>query len=370
MRLCRVSSGFETDESADAHGPVAPVADVVAEPGLGDAEVADRGGRSTVPLVRLDTRLEVPCDVSTGLLGVCDAPAKADDRSVDQTEIRELMARQAEVRGDWERLEEYGRTIPRLWRQTMYEGPDLVALLTDPEPHRAELIALVEHPERLTVRRTPYSLERLLAIGEEVFAVVGQDSGRWTQAGPSTETYTVTLRSDQSALAEELQERFGSVVEITLGQHPFPLAGAAPTSTAAAPASTIDLPTAELRIELDRSSIAPGDTVRGRVRIRNTSTTERLRFETGSPAVGVTLHPDGTRAGGFTGAIAGVGRLIDLAPGASDTLGFVAGSDAIDPTRGAALPPGHYLLVVPVTVYGDRRKDVVVTPPIDLLIAG
>lgn len=287
---------------------------------------------------------------------------------MDQAEIRELMARQAELHHDWERLEEYGRTIPHLWRDARYEGPDLVALLTDPEPHRAELFALVEHPDRLSVRPTPYSLQELRAVGEEVFAIVGHDSGRWSQAGPSTETYAITLRSNESALAAELHEQFGSVLEITLGQHRFPLAQKAPTRVGPPTASTIDLPTAELRIEPDHSTVKPGHTISARVRIRNTSTTERLRFETGSPAVGVTLRVDGTQAGGFNGAIAGVGRLVDLAPGASDTLGFIAGTDAIDPTHGAALPPGRYLLVVPVTIYGAGRKDVLVTPPIDLLI--
>lgn len=37
---------------------------------------------------------------------------------------------------------------------------------------------------------------------------------------------------------------------------------------------------------------------------------------------------------------------MQLAPGAEETVLFMSGSDTFNPTRGAVLPPGDYLVVV------------------------
>lgn len=278
------------------------------------------------------------------------------------------MAAQAEVRDDWEKLEAYGAAVPEVWLQAIFDGPNLVALLTDPDAHRDRLVALVEHPDRLTVKSAPYSQREIRQISDDVFAMVGRDSGRWSSAGPTLGGLQISLRANETALAETLHLRFGDALEIKLGPHPFPLPTAFLTLPRPAPTSTIDLPNVALRAELDHATLKPGHHILGRVHIRNTSATERLRLETGSPAIGVTLHLDGTRAGGFNGAVAGIGRTIDLAPGDEGSIGFIAGRDTIDPIQGATLPPGRYQLVVPIVIYTEGRRDLLVTPPTEVTL--
>lgn len=142
---------------------------------------------------------------------------------------------------------------------------------------------------------------------------------------------------------------------------------AASSSGIPGPTSTIDIPDLALTVELTEPGYEAGATFHGRVRIQNTSRTDRLRFDIGRK-VAATLHPDGTRAGGFSGAIAGLETTIDLAPETDTTISFVAGSSHSSPTGTAALPAGRYLLVVPLQIYLDNRSETVVTPPVVLVL--
>jgi hypothetical protein len=128
-----------------------------------------------------------------------------------------------------------------------------------------------------------------------------------------------------------------------------------------------DLPDVALSVELDEPTQVPGQPFVGRVRVRNTSSTTRIRFDVGN-AIGSTLHLDGTPAGGFRGAIAGVERRIDLAPREESTLRFIAGSEPADEPPGTALPAGRYRLVVRLRIYVEGCAYLLTTTPVDLLL--
>jgi hypothetical protein len=168
---------------------------------------------------------------------------------VDQSEVEALVARQSEFLDDWERLEAYGRTIPEVWREAQFDGRNLVAYLTDPDTHRARLLDLVQYSDRLTVRRAPYSRQALKRIEDEVFEAIGRDSGLWKAVGPALDHVEITLRADQSALAERLHAQFGDVLQITLGQHRFPLPRSEPSLPRPAPAPTVEIPDLTLTIQ-------------------------------------------------------------------------------------------------------------------------
>jgi hypothetical protein len=127
------------------------------------------------------------------------------------------------------------------------------------------------------------------------------------------------------------------------------------------------VPDLTLDVQLAQKSFKSGDMISGRVHFTNTSATDRLYLAIGN-RLAVTLFPDGRLAGGFSGALAGLEGVVDLAPQGKTSVVFIGGRTAIDHTDGAQLPAGRYLLVIPLQVYGDGRSDVLITPSVELTL--
>lgn len=66
----------------------------------------------------------------------------------------------------------------------------------------------------------------------------------------------------------------------------------------------------------------------------------------GHPLVGSLLNASHEAVGGFTGAIAGTGLTVDLAPGQSASIRVIFGTASTREELGYALPPGTYWLKV------------------------
>ena len=278
-------------------------------------------------------------------------------------DIKALMAAQHELRPDVDILEAFGETIPDIWTGVRFVGHTLVALVTEPDACRDELLRIVAHPDQIEVREAQHSRAFLDDVYREALELVGQASHRCKSHGPGLERAHIALNADEDALAATLYDRFGDALEIRLGRHLFPLSSAS-VALPPSPAASIVIPGLRLVAELERDSWRSGDTIRGHLRMTNASADDTITFDTGEPMTGVLLDLDGTPVGGYTGAIAGVGRRVHLNPGDQATLGFISGADTFDPHGGAVLPAGRYLLVVSLDVGAGTQPGVLVSPPV------
>ena len=66
--------------------------------------------------------------------------------------------------------------------------------------------------------------------------------------------------------------------------------------------------------------------------------------------------------GGYSGWIAGTGRVIDLAPGESASVGIIFGTASTREDLGYVLPPGRYWLRVQMRLHHGPGAPLTVTP--------
>jgi hypothetical protein len=210
------------------------------------------------------------------------------------------------------------------------------------DAHCAALQELVAHPERLEVIRLRYTVEDLQRIRNEIQSQM-TPGGPIEGLGESMGHVHVQLRAEGEPVAAELWARYGDALRLRVGTAPYPPSDS-PTAALACDLGAIDeWPRGvSARLDLEDDLIASGKHGKGTVTIVNESD-ERFREELGQPEVGWVFEQGGTTpVGAFTGAIAGEGRSIDLAPGEQDSLTMVFGTAACDPSQGYALPPGIY----------------------------
>jgi hypothetical protein len=208
--------------------------------------------------------------------------------------------------------------------------------------HRAALNTQVNDPTRLLVCQSRHSTAELNAVAAELQArIQGSDAVRTSSVGP--DIVHIELRADQHVLANDLLTRYGGLVEIRLGQLPYPDPASAGRS---ASCPTIpDGPTDYhgLRATLSQPAPVPaGADSGGTVTITNTGTTPQ-QLTTGSPLVAAVTRPGSLDVIGIYDApIAGVGILRTVQPGESVTIPYLIGTASCDPTLGYSLPPGTY----------------------------
>lgn len=283
------------------------------------------------------------------------------------------MDRQEELFGDAERITEYGQRHAESYTGMRYEGVRLVALFTDPDAHRDAIAALIEHPDRVDLRTAPYSRTTLDAAYAYVRDALERERGAWTSYGPGLAAVPVNLRGGYDTLAADLFARFGDKLSITIGGHTYPLSHAAPRPARRLPESTVSLPHARFDVAPDADEYRIPSVIRGKVRITNVGSGERLRFYTGATLIGCLCDDSGYVVGVYHGEHVLVGALVDLAVGESCELDFVAGMDSVDPAVGTVVPPGTYSLVLVIDMAADRQRfrderQSFVTPPVRIVL--
>jgi hypothetical protein len=94
----------------------------------------------------------------------------------------------------------------------------VLAVTTDPVPHRAALASRVEHADRLDVVQVRFAHAELREVQR---TIEGEQAGDDTVAGvaidPAQNAVVVTLRAENALYADELRLRFGARVRIELG---------------------------------------------------------------------------------------------------------------------------------------------------------
>jgi hypothetical protein len=184
--------------------------------------------------------------------------------------------------------------------------------------------------------------------------------------------YQITLTPSAAAVAEDLHERFGEAVVLTVGCLPYP-PGRQPDRPVA---RLTPQPPGELlnplgvRAELDGpATVRSGQTLCHGLLVRNL-TSRQLMIATNGQVTAVVVDPR-TRnvVGGFGGAQTLVGVTFQVAPGATERIPLLIGTASFKPDLGYTLPPGSWGIQVPLTLQRDlRTREPRLTPVLPLTI--
>ena len=163
----------------------------------------------------------------------------------------------------------------------------------------------------------------------------------------------MALRADQEHVAGELASRYGSAVELRVGFFSFPdRRRGRPRPPAGQATEERAFEGLEMSVEVDQTVLEVGDDGRGRLVLRDSSQERIGPLGTGQPLVGSVLNSSLETVGGYSGAVAGTGLTIDLAPGGSASGRFIFGTASTREDLGYVVPPGRYWLRVQLPLRG------------------
>jgi hypothetical protein len=243
----------------------------------------------------------------------------------------------------------------------------IVAAFTgDAASHDAALRPRLQHPGRLVVESRQHSLADLRRVREEIERTLRQrqiQTGRRILASVAEgkAVISVRLRADQEHVASELASRYGGAVQLQVGYFAFP-ERRRPRPPAGPALEEQAFEGLEMSVEVDQEVLEAGDDGRGRLVLRNSSPERTGPLDCGQPLVGSLLNSSLETVGGYSGAVAGTGRVIDLAPGESASVRFIFGTASTREDLGYALPPGRYWLRVQMRLYHGRGAALTTTP--------
>jgi hypothetical protein len=239
----------------------------------------------------------------------------------------------------------------------------IVAAFTgDAAQHDAALRPGLRHPDRLAVESRQHSLSDLRRVREEIDRTLRQrqaQTGRpiLASVGIGKAVISVGLRADQEHVASELASRHGSAVELRVGFFDFPerrRSRPRPPATPAPAPGEQAFEGLEMGVEVDQKVLEAGDDGHVRLVLRNSSPERIGPLGAGQPLVGSLLNSSLQTVGGYSGAVAGTGRFIDLAPGGSASVRFIFGTASTREDLGYVVPPGRYWLRVQMPLHHGR----------------
>lgn len=300
----------------------------------------------------------------------------AGERDIDSL-IRELAPDIAAVRRWGEEHEGSFLSVkldrvPRVMVAVLLWGEDIPS-------HEVVLHAMVPHPDRLRVEASPYAPAYLEEVKSELRELAMAHQGAIHGFGPGWGSVFTRLAADQEPLAARLHARYGAAVTLTLGHFPYPV-GRPVTSAdrvsrgSPPPPQVVTIDGLDARLELSSDHIVAGRNGHGTVVLTNTGAVP-LELRTAQPLVAVVLAPEtGEVVGGYTGAVAGVGLNVHLAPGGQASVQVLFGTASFRADLGFVLPAGRYLVraEVPVHSHPPRHggaRQVLAVPPCRLTVA-
>jgi hypothetical protein len=269
--------------------------------------------------------------------------------------LRDTGQLQSALRGDFEIVARYGEQHPGAWAGTWWDNEPAVRIVAaftgDAASHDAALRPRLRHPGRLVVASRQHSLADLRRVREEIERTLERratQTGRriLTSVGYGKAVIHVNLRADQEKLAGELAARYGDAVELRVGSFSFPDRRRSRPQPAGPPLEEQAFAGLEISVEADQQVLQAGDDGHGRLVLRNSSPERIGPFGTGQPLKGDLLNSSLETVGGFSGGIAGTGRVIDLAPGESASIRVIFGTASTREDLGYVVPPGRYWLRV------------------------
>jgi hypothetical protein len=286
--------------------------------------------------------------------------------------LRDTGQLQSALRGDFEIVVSYGEEHPEAWAGAWWDNEPTVriaaAFTGNTASHDAALRPRLQHPDRLVVEGRQHSLSDLRRVREEIERTLRQrqvQTGRQILAsvGEGKAVISVGLRADQEHVASELASRYGSAVELRVGFFAFPERRRRRPRPPAGPALEEQaFEGLEMSVEVDQKVLQAGDDGHGRLVLLNSSPERIGPLDCGQPLVGYLLNASLERVGGYSGAIAGTGRTIDLAPGGSADIRVIFGTASTREDLGYVLPPGQYWLRVQMRLHHGPGAPLTTTP--------
>lgn len=273
---------------------------------------------------------------------------------------------QADLTVDLEVIQAYEGDHPEVFGSVWFEnGPSLCVGLTRLEPHAAELVALLVHPEAVQVRQVLWTARELEAVSDELVELM-LSGPLVRRISTGRERVDVDLRAGSSELAARLRAEYADKVHVVdAGEDPAP-----PPAGGPGPTATADRPELQLRVRAALDVLVGGDLGRGQLRITNRSD-EVQHLETDQPLHGCLLGPDGTVTGSYIGMSTGTGLTVVLRPGDSHDVEYVVGTE----TSGYRVTtPGRHELVVVLPLHDNTGDDKprptvrLVSPPVPVTV--
>jgi hypothetical protein len=184
-------------------------------------------------------------------------------------------------------------------------------------------------------------------------------------------TFTIRLASWAAATAEELHQRFGDDVELTVGVLPYPPGRRPPRPPAAGPPADL-LDPHEIAAGLPGPAVVrSGQTLQHGLLLRNLTGRE-LQIATNGQVTAAVVDPhSGEVVGGFAGAQRLPLIIFRVAPGQTGRVPLLIGTASCTPRLGYAIPPGDWGIQATLTLGPDpgdspRRR----TPILPFTITG
>ena len=257
---------------------------------------------------------------------------------------------QFELLDDLDVVRQFGERHPDAFVTVWFENTPtvrLVALLSgdDIGEHETELRQAVTYPDRLEVRRSRWSKSdrrdvraALRECAADAIAGMGHRRG----------VLRVQLWADRADRAEEICERFGDAVAVSIGMFPYPDRFARPERESEAaldeppPQKLAALPDT-VRIELtDELVIRSGAHLRTVIRVHNDSPGD-VAANTNGQINGTVVHPDtGQRVGCYEGGHQMPLVRFDVPSGGTGDIPLLVGTASTKPELGWAVPPGPW----------------------------
>jgi hypothetical protein len=154
--------------------------------------------------------------------------------------------------------------------------------------------------------------------------------------------FQISLAAWAIGAAEELHQRFGDSVDLTVGALPYPPGRQPPRSPAAGePAELLD--PGHIAAELDGPAVVrSGATLRHGLMLRNL-TGQELRVETNGHLTATIVDPEtGETVGGYSGGQRLPLIVFPVAPGQAGRIPLLIGTDSFMPRLGYAVPAGEW----------------------------
>ncbi|MHB1209883.1 MAG: hypothetical protein ACYC1I_09290 [Acidimicrobiales bacterium] len=277
-----------------------------------------------------------------------------------QPPVPDLELELSKFRSDVEAVRRYGASHPDQYVEELFENePDirLIVLMVGDHlgEHGAALRELVQHPNQLEVRRTPFSRSKLDEILQEVEGIIRSCPGAFTQFSTGRGRVNIQLAADQEALASRLHDQFGDAIEILLGVFRYPPRDDDPeeeTSIVTRPQLTL-LPGDEFEVSLEgENSVVSGGTTTAKLRIKNFGSLEAVIRTNGAVTARVIDPKTGEGVGGFVGFQTAPLLTFRILPGEAVSIPLLIGTTSSVQSLGYAVPPGPWAIEVPIQIEG------------------
>jgi hypothetical protein len=184
--------------------------------------------------------------------------------------------------------------------------------------------------------------------------------------------FRIKLVPTASEVAEDLRQRFGDSVVLTVGHLPYPPARQPdrPPDTLTGQLTDELLDPRQARTELDGpATVQSGQTLRHGLLVGNL-TGQELAIATNGQVTAVVVDPEtGQPVGGFAGAQRLPGVVFRIPPGATERIPLLIGTASFRPDLGYTVPPGSWGIQIPIYLQrGPYARERRLTPVLPLTI--